>query len=62
MVLRGDGGKECGMDSETFKTSQQIFTHLPDVVCGKFIVLLFEAVLLASHTGYRKKMLCAFLQ
>lgn len=61
MVLRGDGVREWGMDSETFKTSQQIFTDIPDVVCGKFIVLLFEAVLLTSHTGYRKKLLCAFL-
>jgi len=51
MVLWGDGVKECGMDSETFKTSQLIFTDIPDVVYGKFIVPLFEAVPLASYIG-----------
>lgn len=37
-VLQQHGVKKCGTDSGTFKTFQQIFTVIPDVVYGKFRV------------------------
>lgn len=46
-VLQGDGVKECRTDSGTFETFQQIFTVIPDVVYGEFLVPFLEAVPLA---------------